>query len=70
MLISARNTYWLCFAIQPHSVDVHFSYKMSTSNCRTSKHLQNLTIEDKKRFLSSFDYIFTDCDGMERNSSV
>ncbi|XP_019527239.3 uncharacterized protein LOC109399255 [Aedes albopictus] len=37
---------------------------MSTSNCRTSKHLQNLTIEDKKRFLSSFDYIFTDCDGV------
>ncbi|XP_001654245.2 phosphoglycolate phosphatase 1B, chloroplastic [Aedes aegypti] len=41
---------------------------MSASSSSTpSKRLLDLSLEDKKRFLDSFDYVLTDCDGVVWN---
>ncbi|KXJ84480.1 hypothetical protein RP20_CCG004826 [Aedes albopictus] len=39
----------------------------SSSSCSPSKRLLDLSLEDKKRFLDSFDYVLTDCDGVVWN---
>ncbi|XP_062549629.1 uncharacterized protein LOC134214239 [Armigeres subalbatus] len=39
----------------------------SSSGCSQPKRLLDLSLEDKKRFLDSIDYVFSDCDGVVWN---